>query len=51
MGYERGSGGISGSPAEPRPGRLMDEVRRWLRVKRYSLRAEQACPGWSGRPR
>ena len=45
MGYERGSGGISGAPA-PRPARLMDEVCRWLRLKHYSLRTEQACTGW-----
>lgn len=46
MGYERGSGGISGTLAVPRPGGLMDEVRRCLRLKHYSLRTEQAYVGW-----
>ena len=45
MGYERGSGGISGASA-PRSARLMDEVRRCLRLKHYSLRTEQAYMGW-----
>jgi len=46
MGYERGSEGISAAPAVPRPARLMDEVRRCLRLKHYSLRTEQAYTGW-----
>ena len=46
MGYERGSGGISGASAAPHPGRLMGEVRRCLRLKHYSLRTEQAYTGW-----
>ncbi len=46
MGYERGSEGVSGAPTPPRPGRLLDEVRRCLRLKHYSLRTEQAYIGW-----
>jgi len=49
MEYQRGSAGISGAHSEPRPGRLLDEVRRCLRVKHYSLRTEQAYVGWIGR--
>ena len=49
MGYERESGGISGVSAAPRPARLMDEVRRCLRLKHYSLRTEQAYTGWNRR--
>jgi len=44
--YERESEGISAAPAVPRPARLMDEVRRCLRLKHYSLRTEQAYTGW-----
>ena len=46
MEYQHVSGGISSAHDEPRPGRLMDEVRRCLRVKHYSLRTEQAYVGW-----
>lgn len=46
MGYERGSESVSAAPAPPRPVRLMDEVRRCLRLKHYSLRTEQAYTGW-----
>ncbi|HBK56629.1 MAG TPA: hypothetical protein DDZ76_10185 [Xanthomonadales bacterium] len=46
MGYERGSGGVSGTMVGPRPARLMDEVRRCLRLKHYSLHTEQAYVGW-----
>ncbi len=46
MGYERGSGGISGAQAAPRPARLMEEVRRCLRLKHYSLSTKQAYTGW-----
>ena len=46
MGYGRGSEGISGAPAPPRPMRLMDEVCHCLVLKHYSLRTEQACTGW-----
>lgn len=46
MGYRRGSGGISDTQGKPQPGRLMDEVRRCLRVKHYSLRTEHAYVGW-----
>ena len=40
---DRGSDG-NGDPA--RPPRLLDEVRRRLRVKHYSLRTERAYVGW-----
>lgn len=46
MEYQRGSAGISSTQGKPQPGRLMDEVRRCLRVKHYSLRTEQAYVGW-----
>ena len=46
MGYERGSGGVSGPLAQPRPARLMDEVRRCLPLKHDSLRTERAYVGW-----
>ena len=32
--------------AVPRSVRLMDEVRRCLRLKHYSVRTELACTGW-----
>ena len=46
MEYQRGSAGISSTQGKPQPGRLMDEVRRCLRVKHYSLRTEQAYMAW-----
>jgi len=46
MEYQRGSVGISGAHGGPRPRRLMDEVRRCLRVKHYSLRTAQAYVSW-----
>jgi len=46
MGFERVSGGIPPVPVAPRPVRLMEEVRRCLRLKHYSLRTEQAYIGW-----
>src|SRR5688500_2723393 len=39
-----GRSGDAGS--SQRPPRLMDEVRRVLRVNRYSIRTEQAYCGW-----
>ena len=46
MDYHPGSEGISAaSPGAPAP-RLMDEVRRHLRVKHYSLRTEKVYVAW-----
>ena len=46
MDYTRTSGGVI-APADRRArGQLMEEVRRKLRVKHYSLRTEQAYTGW-----
>lgn len=46
MGYGHTDAGVTGGNGEPRAPRLMDEVRRRLRVKHYSLRTEQAYAGW-----
>jgi len=46
MDYPVGNGGVTGAPATPRAPRLLDEVRRTLRVKHYSLRTEQAYVAW-----
>ena len=49
MFYARGNEGVTGqlhSFAVCEPGQLMEEVRRRLRVKHYSLRTEQAYTGW-----
>ena len=46
MGYERGNEGVTGAPSQPQAPRLMDEVRRRIRLKHYSLRTEQAYCGW-----
>jgi len=46
MSYPPGTSGISEPLArQPKP-RLMDEVRRRLRVKHYSVRTEKAYVGW-----
>ena len=46
MSYHSGSERVkTGSPAAPAP-RLMEEVRRRLRLKHYSLRTEQAYVSW-----
>lgn len=46
MEYVHGSRGVSrGGPSKQSP-RLMDEVRRRIRLKHYSLRTEQAYTGW-----
>lgn len=46
MGYADENEGVTGA-ARPRPvPRLMDEVRRTIRLKHYSLRTEQAYAGW-----
>lgn len=49
MSYRSGSGGVTSDASAPIPsrgGRLLDEVRRRLRFKHYSLRTEQAYIGW-----
>ena len=46
MNYGRGSRGVTGADSAEQPGRLMEDVRRKLRVKHYSLRTEQAYTGW-----
>jgi len=46
MSYRTGPAGISSDQGGERKGRLLDEVRRRLRVKHYSLRTEQAYVGW-----
>ena len=46
MGYGHANEGVSGTPSERRAPRLMDEVRRRIRLKRYSLRTEQAYTAW-----
>ncbi|WP_158881821.1 integron integrase [Rhodanobacter sp. L36] len=45
MNYRDGNGGVTDAGQEQRP-RLLDEVRRRLRLKHYSLRTEQAYVGW-----
>ena len=46
MSYHSGSEGISAAaPAAPAP-RLMDEIRRRLRLKHYSLRTEKVYVAW-----
>jgi len=46
MDYQAGNRGVTAVPAGPQAPRLLDEVRRKLRVKHYSLRTEQAYVGW-----
>lgn len=46
MSYRLGSEGVSGEPSRRQVPRLMDEVRRRIRLKHYSLRTEQAYTGW-----
>lgn len=46
MQYARESAVISGGASEPDRPRLLDEVRRRLRLKHYSLRTEQAYLYW-----
>jgi len=46
MGYQVGNRGVTAEQAGPQAPRLLDEVRRKLRVKHYSLRTEQAYVGW-----
>ena len=46
MQYDRGLAALNKSPDPARAPRLLDEVRRCLRLKRYSLRTEQAYLYW-----
>ena len=46
MSYEAGNTGIAGDGDEVPKLRLLDEVRRRLRVKHYSLRTETVYVGW-----
>src|SRR5687768_7540463 len=45
-GYRGGAGSAGTGARSGRAPRLLDEVRRVLRVKHYSLRTEQAYVGW-----
>lgn len=44
MEYRRGCAVLSGEVEGPAKPRLLDEVRRLLRVKHYSLSSERAYP-------
>lgn len=46
MSYDPQSAVITGSPVDTQKLRLMDEVRRRLRIKRYSLRTEAIYLAW-----
>src|SRR5688572_477148 len=46
MSYDAESGVIKAEEIEPQKPRLLDEVRRRLRVKHYSLRTEAVYIGW-----
>lgn len=46
MSYGDENAGVTGERGTGRAPRLMDEVRRHLRLKHYSLRTEQAYVGW-----
>ncbi len=46
MGYADENRGVTGAGHEQPAPRLLDEVRRRLRLKHYSLRTEQAYLGW-----
>ena len=46
MGYQRGGAVISGGDGAAEKPRLLDEVRRRLRLKHYSLRTERIYVGW-----
>jgi integrase len=46
MGYVHGNADVTGHRTPERPPRLLDEVRRVLRLKHYSLRTEQAYVSW-----
>ncbi|TAN06042.1 MAG: integron integrase [Rhodanobacteraceae bacterium] len=46
MSYDSGSAGVRAGATRVRGPRLLDDVRRRLRFKHYSLRTEQAYVGW-----
>jgi hypothetical protein len=46
MGYVGGNEGVTDSQSGERPPRLLDEVRRVMRLKHYSVRTEQAYISW-----
>ena len=46
MGGRCGNEGVTGARVRPQVPRLMDEVRRRIRLKHYSLRTEQAYTAW-----
>ncbi len=46
MGYAGENRGVTGAGREQTAPRLLDEVRRRLRLRHYSLRTEQAYVGW-----
>ena len=46
MGYQRGGAVISAGRGAAEKPRLLDEVRRRLRLKHYSLRTERIYVGW-----
>jgi hypothetical protein len=46
MDYVGGNEGVTDSQSGERPPRLLDEVRRVLRLRHYSLRKEQAGISW-----
>ena len=46
MDYGRENRGVTGRSSTVQSGSLMEDVRRRLRVKHYSLRTEQAYTGW-----
>jgi integron integrase len=46
MSYGRGNGGVKGIREQSGLAQLLDAVRRKLRVRRYSLRTEQAYLAW-----
>ena len=46
MNYRHESAGVTASELPSREPRLMNEVRRKLRLRHYSLRTEQAYSGW-----
>jgi len=46
MSYAGENDGVTGDQSNTRAPRLLDDVRRRLRLKHYSLRTEQAYTGW-----
>jgi hypothetical protein len=46
MGHVGGNEGVTDGQPDERPPRLLDEVRRVLWLRHYSLRTEHACVSW-----